>query len=388
MNKTKFFIAILFLAGILITGILKVSAYSGTASRNSPPCDNRATGGQHCVFVLLAPNGSQAWKGNVTGHLEGHGAFGPAGGRGIIAGCINSSGAANSGSCWWDIFPDTKVGDGRIDMNASRDIGQDYNPAFNKFYVDFYANDATWDPLSVTVFGRKVEIISPVSNINATQDRNFTVPWNVQYGQNTVFFYDGAGISCDVGGSGVSVNPSGSATCSASGVGGGEITISSEGPSGSGIIHTERTISVTVAPSSPGYPYQYEYPTPGVYSYEYETPPPIYSYEYEYPYPYPYEYPYPYPYPTPYYSVTVVKTNGGTVKSTDNIINCGGTCSHDYIEGSSVILNATPNSSYWKFTGWSGDCSNTTGSCNLNNITSPKTVTPSFILRRFQYFEF
>ena len=117
--------------------------------------------------------------------------------------------------------------------------------------------------------------------------------------------------------------------------------------------------------------------------YTYQTP-----YGYPYPYPYPYEYPYPYPYPTPYYSVTVVKTNGGgTVKSTDNIINCGGTCSHDYIEGSSVNLNATPTSSYWKFTGWSGDCSGT-GVCALNNITSPKTVTPNFNLRQFIYQEF
>ena len=89
------------------------------------------------------------------------------------------------------------------------------------------------------------------------------------------------------------------------------------------------------------------------------------------------------------YSITVTKTTGGTVTSSENpkLINCGSTCVANYANGSSVTLTATPASSYWKFNGWSGSCSGTSSTCVLN-VNASKTVTPSFGPRGFNYSEF
>ena len=93
------------------------------------------------------------------------------------------------------------------------------------------------------------------------------------------------------------------------------------------------------------------------------------------------------PPPPATFSLTVVKTTGGSIKSADNIINCGSACTYSYEQGSTVTLQAIPNSSYWRFTGWTGDCSGTSSSCVLS-ITSPKTATALFAPRSFIYKEF
>ena len=85
-------------------------------------------------------------------------------------------------------------------------------------------------------------------------------------------------------------------------------------------------------------------------------------------------------------SLTVTKTKGGYVISSDNVINCGSSCSKSYPSPTTVTLQAYPSSSYWKFAGWSGDC-NGLGSCVLN-VNAAKTVNASFILRAFDYIEF
>ncbi|MCX6702061.1 MAG: hypothetical protein NTX96_02625 [Candidatus Zambryskibacteria bacterium] len=87
------------------------------------------------------------------------------------------------------------------------------------------------------------------------------------------------------------------------------------------------------------------------------------------------------------YSVTVVKTTGGTTKSVDNIITCGNTCVNNYNSGSVVTLKAIPSSSYWRFVQWTGDCSGTSPTCVLN-VNSPKSATAIFGLTRFNYQEF
>lgn len=91
--------------------------------------------------------------------------------------------------------------------------------------------------------------------------------------------------------------------------------------------------------------------------------------------------------PTPY-SVTVdtTPTIGGSVKSSDNLINCGSTCSRTYSLNASVTLQAYPISTYWKFIGWSGDCSGN-GICTLL-VNTAKSVTATFGLRSFNYREF
>jgi len=91
----------------------------------------------------------------------------------------------------------------------------------------------------------------------------------------------------------------------------------------------------------------------------------------------------------PTYTITVVRTTGGRVESTDSRINCGLTCSGMYNHGSTVVFKALPSSTYWKFSSWTGDCSGfTTNICTLTNVTGPKTVTAIFVPRVFNYIEF
>lgn len=88
-------------------------------------------------------------------------------------------------------------------------------------------------------------------------------------------------------------------------------------------------------------------------------------------------------------TVYVVPGAGGFINSTDAQINCTSRsgCSYSYSNGSTVILRAIPNSSYWVFTGWSGDCSGASSVCMLN-VNSNKSVSASFVLRAFRYQEF
>jgi hypothetical protein len=84
---------------------------------------------------------------------------------------------------------------------------------------------------------------------------------------------------------------------------------------------------------------------------------------------------------TPTYALTVTKsgTGTGTVTSNPAGINCGATCSYQFVSGTSVILTATPDSSS-AFSGWSGDA---TGSSNTVTVTmsSNKSVTATFTLK-------
>ncbi len=75
------------------------------------------------------------------------------------------------------------------------------------------------------------------------------------------------------------------------------------------------------------------------------------------------------------YLLTVLIAGDGTVTSTDGFINCPGTCSHSYLSGTKVTLNATLAQG-WNFTGWSGACSGT-GSCMVT-MTQPESVTAIF----------
>ena len=88
------------------------------------------------------------------------------------------------------------------------------------------------------------------------------------------------------------------------------------------------------------------------------------------------------------YSVTVTTTSGGTVSTSNGStgINCGATCSSAYGANSTVTLQAYPASSYWKFNGWTGDCSGT-GLCVLI-VNGAKSVSATFVLRSFDYKEF
>lgn len=64
------------------------------------------------------------------------------------------------------------------------------------------------------------------------------------------------------------------------------------------------------------------------------------------------------------YSLTVNKTEGGTVTSSPAGIDCGSDCLEVYASGKSVTLTATPASGYG-FLNWDGACSGSTPTCTV-----------------------
>ncbi|WP_172452707.1 DUF1566 domain-containing protein [Chromatium okenii] len=79
-------------------------------------------------------------------------------------------------------------------------------------------------------------------------------------------------------------------------------------------------------------------------------------------------------------SVNKTGSGAGVVKSSDGKINCGSNCSSDFESGSSIILTATPDTSSGSiFSGWSGACTNKTGTCTVN-MSAAQTVTANFNL--------
>jgi hypothetical protein len=85
------------------------------------------------------------------------------------------------------------------------------------------------------------------------------------------------------------------------------------------------------------------------------------------------------------YSLTVTKSGSGSVKSTDGSIDCGSNCVSSYSQNFRVTLQAYPASSYWRFNGWTGDCTGT-GLCVLV-VNGTKNVKADFVLRLFNYIE-
>jgi uncharacterized repeat protein (TIGR02543 family) len=77
----------------------------------------------------------------------------------------------------------------------------------------------------------------------------------------------------------------------------------------------------------------------------------------------------------PLYSLTVSKSGSGTVTSVPPGIDCGATCTTQFIAGTSVALTANPAGGY-AFTGWTGAC-NGTGSCNVF-MDGNKSVSAAF----------
>ncbi len=89
------------------------------------------------------------------------------------------------------------------------------------------------------------------------------------------------------------------------------------------------------------------------------------------------------------HTVTAVPpTQGGSIIAQDNGISCGYTCAYDYNENSTMSFEAVPDSTYWEFTGWTGDCAGITSPICTININASKNIGATFILRRFNYQEF
>ena len=71
-------------------------------------------------------------------------------------------------------------------------------------------------------------------------------------------------------------------------------------------------------------------------------------------------------------------TGSGTVTSDPAGINCGEDCTQDYDDGTDVTLTATPGDNA-EFTGWSGACTNATGTCTVT-MDQAREVTATFAL--------
>ena len=75
-------------------------------------------------------------------------------------------------------------------------------------------------------------------------------------------------------------------------------------------------------------------------------------------------------------TLNVTKSGTGTVTSSPTGISCGSTCSYSFNSGANVTLTATAGSGY-QFTGWSGACTNSSGTCTVS-MTAAKSVAASF----------
>lgn len=78
-------------------------------------------------------------------------------------------------------------------------------------------------------------------------------------------------------------------------------------------------------------------------------------------------------------TLTITNTNApqGTVVSSPSTINCGATCTGDFLDGSAIVLTATPIAGA-TFVGWSGACSGTATTCNLT-MDAAKAATANFV---------
>jgi hypothetical protein len=80
----------------------------------------------------------------------------------------------------------------------------------------------------------------------------------------------------------------------------------------------------------------------------------------------------------PKYTLTIIKagTGTGTVISNPSGIDCGSTCSYQFVVGNNVTLTATPDS-LSSFSGWSGDATSS-NSTIIITMNSDKIITATF----------
>ena len=80
-------------------------------------------------------------------------------------------------------------------------------------------------------------------------------------------------------------------------------------------------------------------------------------------------------------TVATAGAGSGSVTSDPAGITCPTTCTHDYEEGVSVVLTATPDGQS-TFTGWTGACSGTSSTCEVA-VAAAASVTATFAKRTF-----
>ncbi len=142
-------------------------------------CNGCSTSGIRSTQVT-DPWNFQAYAADFGGNYDGHGDFGPAGGKYGVDGCINSNGSMWSGSCWNIVDAN---GNGNIGSNSGsvpspyRDIGNTSNN-FTYAVGSYYVNDAEIYP-SIRVYGRQVSINGfNTTNSTVSVGGQFDITWD------------------------------------------------------------------------------------------------------------------------------------------------------------------------------------------------------------------
>ena len=264
MNRKSKILLLTITVFSFITVLISNSSYADTGSvSRGILCDRRGSS-TTCTYSVSTSEISsypyyQAYVGRWDLILDGHGAFGGAGGKGGANGCLNSSGAMWSGACWLLIDSEGagNVGDlNGVKFNGDRNIGGDYVAAFKVWVVEFYVNDATFTG-SIIADGRRQSIDTLTSsNYNVQVGQSFTVNWSVRDDTATNIYphkrSGSADISCGYS-YGQQVSSIGSTNCSISGAGTARVLITAFGPSGMGPSFPEnRWVDIDAVAPPPG----------------------------------------------------------------------------------------------------------------------------------------
>ncbi len=248
-KKIGFAVLALGLAAFAHYSIQHVRAQTVNGSDPLPACIKKSTSGRCGPYVTQVPDATnfQLFEGTYRGHAEGHGAFGPAGGKVGANGCISTSPSMWSGACWMliDQGAEGNIGDGHLDFNQTVSTAGDMSTPFRYWIVEGYANDADFQTHQMTNVGRRVNINyfnSTSYSVQACQP--FSLSWETEWAENVTLFWDGA---VGTGSASVPDDYPGD-TWSSCTVGTALFTLRAEGPSGSGTIGVERDIQVQITP--------------------------------------------------------------------------------------------------------------------------------------------
>lgn len=229
------FLAFIFF-GFIYVG--KIQAVTSSAVNNFSH-EVLGTSGTTVRAALLSDyNNFQAWQVSISGHVEGHGAAGPSGGKYGIDMCLSPNGAMWAGpDCWNVVDANTggNIGDGSGDFNHTRNIGNNATADYSYGVVSFYVNDATADPVNLTVYGRQVSISGPNASFGTIAVGGQTdITWTTNEVSNSVVFSYSGPVTCDIGASPqtVSSNAFVGTTCTATGPGTATFTVEATGYNG------------------------------------------------------------------------------------------------------------------------------------------------------------
>ncbi|MDP4000640.1 MAG: GBS Bsp-like repeat-containing protein [bacterium] len=247
--KTKHLFLFLFFAAIVIAGFLVIPKMVDEAKADSWSnsgslfCEKRGSS-TSCSIVRGIGYGEvngqilpyQLFYASFSGTVDGHGAFGPAGGKGKIDACLSPDGAMWGGGACTQV--EKIVGDEIVSFSGILDLRGDLAPGYNWFVSAIYVNDATLRG-TFDLQSRLVEITSfTVPSDPQPQGENFDLRWDFEHLESGKLTYSGAGISCPSLPSGQQFSgsfPLGT-TCSLSQSSGtATITIEATGATGNGL---------------------------------------------------------------------------------------------------------------------------------------------------------